>query len=60
METFIKILRWIFYVLVAICLGCFIAYNYVEPQDEAYFRYAMYSGFCALGLSAIRFVLRFI
>jgi len=60
MDLFIKILRYIFYVLAVVCIGFFIAYHYSEPQNEDYFLYFLYSGFGCIGLSAIRFVLRFI
>ncbi|MDO4496857.1 MAG: hypothetical protein Q4B58_03340 [Bacteroidales bacterium] len=60
MDLFIKILRWIFYVLVIACFGFYIAYQFSEPQNEEYFRYFLYCGLGAIGLSAVRFVLRFI
>lgn len=60
MDLFIKILRWIFYILGIACIGFFVAYKYSEPQNEDYFLYCMYCGLGAIGLSCIRFVLRFI
>lgn len=60
MDKFLKVIRVIFYVLVVACFGFYAAYRYMEPTDEAYFRYFLYCGMGAIGLSAIRFVLRFI
>ncbi len=59
MELFIKIIRWLFYILVAACIVLYILYKTSDPTDEAYFEYFLYCGFSALGLSFIRFVLRF-
>lgn len=59
MNTFIKVLRWIFYILVTACLVLFGMYKYSDPVNEQYFVYFLYCGFSALGLSLIRFVLRF-
>jgi len=60
MDIFIKVLRYLFYALAIACVAFFIAYHYSEPQNEDYFQYFMYCGFGAMGLSLIRFVLRFI
>lgn len=59
MNTFIKVIRWIFYILVAACIVLFIMYKMSDPVNEEYFRYFLYCGFSALGLSFLRFVLRF-
>lgn len=59
MNTFIKIIRWIFFILVAACIALFIAYKMSDPVNEELYRYFLYCGFCALGLSFLRFILRF-
>ena len=59
MRIFIKIISWIFYILVALCLVFFVLYKTSEPVDETYFQYFLYAGFGAIGLSLIRFVMRF-
>lgn len=59
MEIFIKVIRVLFYLLVAACIVLFVMYKYSEPVNEDYFRYFLYCGFSAIGLSCIRFVMRF-
>ena len=59
MNLFIKIIRWLFYILIVACIGFFIAYKTSDPVNEDYFRYFLYCGFSAMGLSMIRFILRF-
>ena len=59
MEIFVKVIRWIFYLLVIACGIFFVMYKFSDPVNEEYFRYFMYCGFSAIGLSLIRFVLRF-
>lgn len=59
MELFIKIIRWIFYILVAACILLYIFYSTSEPKNEDLYDYFLYCGVCAVGLSMIRFVLRF-
>ena len=59
MNTFVKILRWLFYILVAACIVLFILYKTSNPVNEDLFRYFLYCGFSAIGLSLIRFILRF-
>ena len=59
MNTFIKIIRWIFYILVAACIIMFIIYKKSDPVNEELYRYSLYCGFGALGLSFLRFILRF-
>ena len=59
MNIFMKILRWLFYALVVASIALFVMYKYSEPVNEDYFRYFLYCGFGAIGLSCIRFVMRF-
>ncbi len=60
MNIFLKVLRLLFFILVAACITFFILYKTSDPVDEDYFRYFMYCGFSAIGLSVIRAVLRFV
>ncbi|MBP5681391.1 MAG: hypothetical protein J6X31_10150 [Bacteroidales bacterium] len=59
MEIFVKVIRWLFYLLAIACGVFFVMYKFSDPVNEDYFRYFMYCGFSAIGLSLIRFVLRF-
>lgn len=59
MELFIKIIRWIFFILVAACILLYIFYSTSEPKNEDLYDYFLYCGVAAIGLSMIRFVLRF-
>ncbi|MBQ0056733.1 MAG: hypothetical protein KBT20_03655 [Bacteroidales bacterium] len=59
MNLFIKIIRWIFYILVVACITFFCLYKFSEPVNEDYFQYFVYCGFGAMGLSLLRFILRF-
>lgn len=59
MNTFIKIIRWIFYILVVACIGLYVAYKMSDPVNEDLFVYFLYCGFGAIGLSLLRFILRF-
>ena len=59
MRIFIKIISWVFYILVASCLVFFVLYKMSDPVNETYFQYFLYAGFSAIGLSLIRFVMRF-
>ena len=37
----------------------FVLYKMSDPVNETYFQYFLYAGFAAIGLSLIRFVMRF-
>lgn len=60
MRTFLKITSILFYLLAFAAIGFYIAYKMSEPEDETYFRYFLYSGFGAIGISIIRTIMRFI
>lgn len=59
MNIFLKILRGLFYGLVVASIAFFVAYKFSDPVNEEYFRNFLYCGFGAMGLSLIRFVMRF-
>ena len=60
MNTFIRIIRILFYLLVVACLVLFVLYKCSDPVNEVYFHYFVYCGFSAIGLSLLRFILRFV
>lgn len=60
MRTFLKITSILFYLLAISAIGFFLAYWMGDSQNETYYKYFLYSGFGAIGLSIIRTIMRFI
>ena len=59
MGIFIKVIRWIFYLLAIACAVFYVMYKMSDPVNEEYFRYFLYCGFSAIGVSLIRIAMRF-
>lgn len=60
MDTFLKVLRYLFYGFAALCILFLVLYKMSDPLNEDYFRYFIYSGIVAIGCSILRFILRMV